>query len=61
MNLADVLDKYPQTAEVLIEYGLHCIGCAASAYDTIEAGAKMHALTDQEIDDMVAQMNSMLE
>jgi len=57
MNLGDVIFKWPNTAEVFMDYGLHCVGCIASGFDTIEMGAKVHALSDEEIDEMVARAN----
>lgn len=59
-NLADVLDMYPEVEEVLYDYGLHCVGCALNAFDTIEAGAKVHGIEDREIDEMVERMNEVV-
>ena len=57
MNLADVLFKWPQTAQIFKDYGLHCVGCAAAGFDTIEMGAKIHQLSDEEINEMVKEVN----
>ena len=27
MTLGEVVEKYPETAEVMLKYGLHCVGC----------------------------------
>ncbi len=42
MTIADVVKKYPQTMEVFFDYGLHCVGCFAAEFDTVESGAKVH-------------------
>lgn len=60
-NLAEVVYKNPEAAEVLIDYGLHCVECIASAYDTVEAGAKVHGLSDKEIDEMVERVNEVIK
>lgn len=60
-NLGEVVFKYPKTAEVLLDYGLHCVGCGAMNYDTIEAGARMHGFTEKEIDDLVTRLNEVAE
>ena len=57
MNLADVLFKWPQTAEVFMDYGLHCVGCGAAGFDTIEMGAQIHNLNKEEINQMVKDAN----
>lgn len=61
MNLADVIFRYPETAEVLTDYGLHCVGCIASGFDTIEMGAKIHQLSEEEIDEMLERVNEVVE
>ncbi len=60
-NLAEVVFKYPEAAEVLIDYGLHCVGCGASSFDTIEIGAKLHGMSDEEIDEMVERINEAID
>jgi hybrid cluster-associated redox disulfide protein len=61
MNLADVLFKYPDVSEVLLDYGLHCVGCFANSFDTIEAGAKIHGMSDEEVEEMVQRVNEVIE
>ncbi len=60
-NLGEVVFKHPQLAEILLDYGLHCVGCFASSMDTIEMGAKVHGMTAGEIDEMVERLNEVLE
>ena len=57
MNLADVIFKWPDTAEIFLDYGLHCVGCIAAGFDTIEVGAKVHNLTEEEIEEMMTRVN----
>jgi hybrid cluster-associated redox disulfide protein len=59
-NLAELVSEHPSTVEVLLDYGLHCVGCIASAFDTIEAGSKVHGLSDKEIDEMVERLNEVV-
>lgn len=58
MTFAEVLEKYPQAAEVMFGYGLHCIGCHGAAFETIEQGSKMHGLDDKKINEMIEEMNN---
>jgi len=60
MNLGEVVYKYPESAEVLTDYGLHCVGCFANAFDTIEAGAKIHGMSEDEIEEMVERVNEVI-
>ena len=60
-NLGELIFKYPEAAEVLLDYGLHCVGCIASGFDTIEAGAKVHGYTEEEIQEMIDRVNEVIE
>ena len=60
MNLGELVTLYPDTAEVLLDYGLHCVGCFASAFDTVEIGAKVHGMGDDEIQEMVDRVNEVV-
>ena len=57
MIISDVLKKYPDISVIMLEFGLHCVGCHANIYDTIEGGSKLHGMDDETIDEMVKQIN----
>lgn len=42
MTIGEVIKKYPKSAFVFIDYGLHCIGCPVAAGETIEEAARLH-------------------
>lgn len=58
MTISEILDIQPAAMEILLNTGLHCIGCGASYYESLEDGMKVHGFTDNEIDDIVQQLNS---
>ncbi len=60
MVIADVLKKHPDSAVIMLEHGLHCVGCHANVFDTIEAGSSLHGLDDEAIDKMIAEINSFI-
>jgi iron-sulfur cluster assembly accessory protein len=57
MTIGDVVAKYPQTAPVLLSYGLQCVGCAVNPYETIEQGALGHGMDKDMIDQLVEELN----
>ena len=57
MTFAEVLEKYPGTANILFVSGLHCIGCGGAMYETIEEGCKMHGFSKSQIDDLIKKLN----
>jgi len=49
MTIASVVKKDPRTMEVFFNYGLHCVGCFAAEFDTIESGAKVHGINVEHL------------
>jgi len=56
-TVGDVVQKYPSATEILARYGVHCVGCSASPWETIEQGFKGHGMTDEEINNAVKELN----
>lgn len=59
-NIGELVAQYPETAEVMLDYGLHCVGCFASSFDTIEMGAQIHGMDIEEIEEMVERINEVI-
>ncbi|MFH1586322.1 MAG: DUF1858 domain-containing protein [Candidatus Diapherotrites archaeon] len=57
MTLGEVITKFPQTAEIMLKYGLHCVGCHVATSETIEQGAMAHGLDEEKIEAMLKEMN----
>ena len=57
MNFAEVLEKYPQTADIMMKHGLHCIGCHIAAYESIEQGCMAHGMGEEDLKKMIDEMN----
>lgn len=56
-NIGELIRLYPETADIMLEYGLYCAGCFASSFDTIEQGALIHGMTEEEIEEMIFRLN----
>ncbi|MCB1111483.1 MAG: iron-sulfur cluster assembly accessory protein [Chlamydiales bacterium] len=65
MTIEEILSSHPhraqRLAQVLTNAGLHCVGCQAATWETLEAGAKGHGLTDEHVDALVNMLNAILE
>ena len=44
MSIGEVVNKYPDTVEVFMKHGMHCLGCAAAQFENIEQGACAHGI-----------------
>lgn len=57
-NLGLLVTRYPEVADIMLEWGLHCVGCFANSFDTIEAGAQIHGLDEDDIQEMLSEINT---
>jgi len=57
MTIGEMVQKYPSAAEVLMDEGVHCVGCGAAYFETIEQGLAGHGKTDEEIDAVIKKLN----
>lgn len=57
MSIEEIINKIPNSAEIMFNYGLHCVGCHVAASESLEDGAKAHGLSDKQISDMVKEIN----
>lgn len=46
-NIGDLVLWHPETAEILFDLGMHCLGCPASGAETIRDAAEVHGLDVQ--------------
>jgi len=49
MSIAEVVMKWPETAGAFMANGLHCYGCAAARFETIEQGAMAHGVDPDKL------------
>ena len=49
MNFSELIRNYPESAEVLMNEGLHCIGCMMASVETLEQGCLAHGLDPDKI------------
>ena len=61
MVIGDIIRKYPDTAVIMMQYGLHCVGCMVAALESIEEGCKAHGMEDKSIDELIKMMNEYIE
>lgn len=58
MSIIDVVQKYPQTAEVFRSFGMGCLGCVAARFENIEQGASAHGIN---VEELMAGLNKSVE
>ena len=58
MNIMEAVEKYPVIAQVLMRYGLGCVGCIISSAETLGEGIAAHGLNP---DIIIEEVNMILE
>jgi iron-sulfur cluster assembly accessory protein len=64
MTIEEILGKFPQKSQKLAQEitnaGLHCVGCQAATWETLEGGMLGHGYAIEEIDGLVDRLNAIL-
>jgi len=47
--MGELVSQYPQSTEILMKYGFHCIGCMISPYESLESGAAVHGIPLEKV------------
>jgi iron-sulfur cluster assembly protein len=65
MTIDQILALFPYKAQRLSQEitnaGLHCVGCHAATYETLEAGMMGHGMGEEAIERLVQRLNALLE
>lgn len=55
MKIGELLEKYPEKAEILLNAGMHCLGCPASREETLEEACDVHGI---EVEELIQELNA---
>ena len=48
-QIGEIIMKAPEKADILMEAGMHCLGCPASQIETLEEACEVHGIVVQEV------------
>lgn len=48
-KIGELLEKAPEKADILLEAGMHCLGCPASQAETLEEACMIHGIDVEEV------------
>ena len=58
MTIGEVLVNKPEVAPILMEMGMHCLGCPASRGETVEQACMVHGV---DADALVSKLNQHIQ
>ncbi len=53
-KIGELLEIAPEKAEILLQAGMHCLGCPASQAETLEEACEVHGI---DVDDLLEKIN----
>ncbi len=64
MTIEEIFSTFPHKSQALAQemqnFGLHCVGCHAATWETLEAGVLGHGRTHEELASLVDKLNAIL-
>ncbi|NLL79207.1 MAG: DUF1858 domain-containing protein [Clostridiales bacterium] len=55
MTIGEILRTNPDVAPVLMEAGMHCLGCPSAQAESLEEAAMVHGI---DIDELMSKVNA---
>lgn len=55
MTIGEILRTNPEVAPILMEAGMHCLGCPASQGESLEEAAMVHGM---DVEELMAKINA---
>lgn len=46
--IGEIVNRYPETAEILLGIGMHCLGCPASQAESMEDACAVHGVDTEK-------------
>lgn len=55
ITIGELLEVAPEKADILLEAGMHCLGCPASRGETLEEACAVHGI---DVEELLARLNA---
>lgn len=53
-KIGEIVEKAPEKVEILLNAGMHCLGCPASQAETLEEACMVHGI---EVEELLEKLN----
>lgn len=55
IKIGELLEMAPEKAEILLDAGMHCLGCPASQAESLEEACEVHGI---DVSDLLEKLNA---
>lgn len=59
MLIGDVLNRLPDSAQIMQDFGLHCTSCSVNVFEPLKMGAMSHGIEEAVVDEMIGRINEL--
>ncbi len=56
MTIGEILRSKPEVAPVLMEAGMHCLGCPSAQQESLEEAAMVHGMDIEDLMDKISKL-----
>ncbi|MCI8486984.1 MAG: DUF1858 domain-containing protein [Clostridia bacterium] len=54
-KIGEIIENAPEKAEILLEAGMHCLGCPASQGESLEEACQVHGI---DVEELIKKLNA---
>ena len=54
-KIGELIEKAPEKADILLEAGMHCLGCPSAQAETLEEACMVHGI---DVEDLLEKLNA---
>lgn len=54
-KIGELLEVAPEKADILLEAGMHCLGCPSAQAETLEEACMVHGI---DVEELLAKLNA---
>ena len=56
MLIGEIVSKYPESIEILMGAGMHCLGCPSSQMESLAEAAMVHGI---DVNELISRLNQL--
>ena len=54
-KIGELIEKAPEKADILLEAGMHCLGCPSAQAESLEEACMVHGI---DVEELLAKLNA---
>jgi hybrid cluster-associated redox disulfide protein len=59
MLIGDIIKENRDAAIIMMQHGMHCVGCMVASNETLKQGCCAHGMDEKQVDEIVKSINKL--